>query len=106
MPRVISIPITESPPQSVSDLVALHNRLVGWIDAATFSDKTRHQMSLVAGALRFDIAKAPAKGAADIAAKALFFIHDYCEVGPCEEFAAAMHAGIRGDLQRMGGAHV
>lgn len=101
-----NIPTTESQPESVSELISLHNRLTEFVDAGAFSDTTTDQLCLTAGAVRFDIAKAPAKSAQDIAAKALFFISDYCDVGPCDEFADAMRAGIKADLQRLGGANV
>ncbi len=101
------INITESQPESVSDLISLHSRLTAFVDAGAFSDGTIDQLCLTAGAIRFDIAKAPASTAQDIAAKALFFIHDYVDVGPCDEFADAMRAGIKADVARLaGGADV
>jgi hypothetical protein len=98
------INITESPPESVSDLISLHNRLTEFVDVGAFSGATIDQICLTAGAVRFDIAKAPARTAQEIAAKALFFIRDYVDVGPCDEFADAMRAGLRADHQRLGGA--
>lgn len=98
-------PTTESTPESVKDLIRLHARLTGMVDRGTFSDSTTKHLCLTAGDLRFDIAKAPAKTAQDVAAKALFFIEDYCDVGPCEEFADAMRESLQEDFLRLGGVH-
>lgn len=102
------IPITESlsPPESVKDLITLHGQITGLVDRGAFSDSTANQLLLTAGDLRFDIAHAPARTAQDVAAKALFFIRDYVDVGPNDAFAEAMRAGIRADLQRLEVAHV
>lgn len=96
--------ITESKPDSVKDLIALHGRIVGMMDNGSFSETTSQRLSLAAGDLRFDIAKAPAKSAQDVAAKALFFIEDYVDVGPCDEFAAAMRASLLEDYLALRGA--
>lgn len=101
---VIHITPSVRPPESVSDLIALHDRFKGWINKGAFSEATADRICLVAGDLRFDIASAPARGASDVVAKALFFIDDYVDVGPCKQFAEAMRAGLKVDLQRLGGA--
>lgn len=95
--------ITESAPQSVKDLIALHGQIVGMVDNGSFSDSTTQRLCLAAGDLRFDIAKAPAKSAQDVAMKALFFIEDYVDVGPCEEFAKAMRTSLLEDYLRLRG---
>lgn len=101
----ISTLITESVPESVSDLIKLHARLTDLADRGTFSDSTANLLCLTAGDIRFDIAKAHAKTAQDVAAKALFFIEDYVDVGPCDEFADAMRASLQEDFLRLGGAN-
>ena len=106
MPKATVIPITESKPESVRDLIQMHAHLTDLVGCSTLSDSTANRLSLAAGDLRFDIANAPAKTAQDVAAKALFFIEDYVDVGPCEEFAEAMRASLQEDFLRLGGAHV
>lgn len=103
---LLSIVIPQSKPESVKDLIELHSRFTGLVDGGAFSESTANRLCLTAGDLRFDIARAPAKTAQDVAAKALFFLEDYVDVGPCEEFAEAMRRGLQEDYLRLGGAHV
>jgi hypothetical protein len=107
-PETISelLGVLTTEPQSVSDLIKLHARLTGMVDRGSFSESAEQCLCLASGDLRFDIAKTPAKNAQDVAAKALFFIDDYCDVGPCDEFAAAMRASLQEDFLRLGGVNV
>lgn len=107
MAQAVSIPITSRtttpPDETISDLLALHNKIGRLIDSNTMSDGVMDHLVNAAGNLRFDVAKTPARSMADVAAKIEFFFRDHCEVGDCEEFTRAMRAGIRADLRRLGG---
>lgn len=105
IPITITIP-TPPPGESVVDLLALHSRISRLIDSSMMSDDVMDHLVLAAGNLRFDIAHAPSRNLAEVAAKVEFFFRDYLDVGECEVLAHAMRACIRADLERLEAAHV
>lgn len=94
---------TTPPAESVRALIRKRRKLNKIVYMVNRDSVAEELLDTVAD-LRLDIARAPAKTAQDIAAKALFFIHDYVDVGPNPKFAVAMRAGLKADLQRLGGA--
>ncbi len=111
MPEAAVIPITTSstpPGESITDLINLHKQITRLVDRnfSVMSDQIMDALVITAGDIRFDIAKAPARDVSDILAKAMFFLEDHVEVGPCEKFAAATLKGVRADLRRLEVTHV
>lgn len=109
MATVIPITTPPTPPgESVTGLISLHKQITRLVNRnfSVMSDQIMDALVVTAADIRFDIAKAPARDVSDVLAKAMFFLEDHVEVGPCEKFAAATLKGVRADLQRLGGVHV
>lgn len=105
MVKAAVIHITTSRPTPTVPALILKYRKLHKI-ARTLDHDVIDDLYEAAANLRFDIVMAPSRNIAELGQKIEFFHSDYFDVGPNDELACVARAGIRAEVQRLGGVHV
>jgi hypothetical protein len=104
MPQAETSSITTSPPpHTVTALIRKYRKLHKI--ARILDHDVIDNLYEDAADLRFDIVSAPSRNIWELGQKIEFFHRDHFDVGPNGDLETAARAGIRADLQRLGGVH-